>query len=169
MFDDHRWLSKGTMGKVDLEAIWIFNQWPLQQHWVGWMTPRWLDWWTQNRIWERTYVLSLRRLAEFWSMCELSALIYLATTGRGHCVLVAITLSQSESSISATRCHPMSYGKGYKSGSHRHSTQKSAGHQGGNILEKKLLPFWKMSDGKHLKPIWGIWLDNLSQELLDPM
>ena len=74
-------------------------------------------------------------------MCELSALIYLATTSRGCCVLVAIMLSQSESSISTTRCHPMSYGEGYKSGSHRHSTQKGTGHQGGHILEKKLLLF----------------------------
>ena len=86
-------------------------------------------------------MLPLRRLAEFWSMCKLSALIYLATTGRGHCVVVAIMLSQSQSSISTTRCCPMSYGEGYKSGSHRHSTQKGTGHQGGNILEKKLLPF----------------------------
>ena len=63
----------------------------------------------------------------------------------------------------------MSYGEGYKSGSHRHSTQKGTGHQGGNILEKKLSPFWKMSNGKHLKPIRGIQLNDLSQEPLDPM
>ena len=74
-------------------------------------------------------------------MCKLSALIYLVNTGIGRCVLVAIMLSKSESSISATRCCPMSYGERYKSGLHRHSTQKGAGHQGGNILEKKLLPF----------------------------
>ena len=47
-------------------------------------------------------------------MCELSALIYLVTTTRRRCVLIAIMLSQSEGSISATRCCPMFYRKGIK-------------------------------------------------------